>query len=66
MTSKSSTLSERSGRFDHAQALAPEIFAKTSLTGVAVTTNMPKIKIRTSTGYVNTEVIKATNGVVTA
>ncbi|CAB4599364.1 unannotated protein [freshwater metagenome] len=39
--------------------------AKTSLTGVAVTTNTPKIKIITRTGYVRTDVIAATKGVVT-
>ena len=50
VTWKSSTLSERSGRLDHAQELAPEIFAKSSLTGVAVTTKAPNINNKTRTG----------------
>ncbi|CAB4683142.1 unannotated protein [freshwater metagenome] len=65
LTSKSSTFSERSGRFDQAHVLTPEIFVKTSLTGVAVTTKTPKINTNASTGYVSTEVISATSGVVT-
>ena len=65
VTSNGSSFILRSGRFDHSHVEVIPMRANTSLTGVAVTTKSPKIKIITSTGYVRTEVIAATKGVVT-